>query len=118
MACEEIPIKIDLDGTLGDDVYWIFDDFTIDGAAYPVGTTAKLYMELVETPATNYELDGTFDPESTGNLSKLSFKFLKADNTDIGKYNYDIKVTYPNADVFTHVIGDIDITADVKNAAP
>lgn len=114
----EIPLRINLTGTLGDDVYWVFNDFTLDGSPYPDSSTVALYLELASDPVgTNFNLVGTFDPDLTGNRSKVSFKFPAADNTIIGKFNYDVKVTYPNSDVFTHIIGDIDITADVKNAS-
>ena len=117
-VCNEIPINIPLEGTLGDDVYWVFNDFTLDGDEYPETTTAKLYIELVSDPVgTNFELDGTFDPESTGDRTKISFKFEKVDNLLAEKYHYDVKVTHDNADVFTHIIGEADIYKDVKNAS-
>jgi len=106
-----LPLKFELFGTRGDDVYWVFTDFTVDGEAYPDTTTARIYGELVGTPATNFTAVGTFDP---ADQSQISFKLIAADNAVVGVYNFDIEMVYPNADIFTHAIGTIKIEGDVN----
>lgn len=105
-----LPLKFDLVGTRGDDVYWNFINFTIDGEAYVDGTTARLYGELSGDPGTNFTAAGTFGTDPT----EISFKFLAADNLVAENYIFDIEVTYPNGDVFTHAIGTIKIDGDVN----
>ena len=78
----DAPLRRNLEGILGDDVYWTFTDFTVDYAAYPVECTASMYMELISAPATNFTLTGAFD---TNDRSKIVFKFNKASNTIKGK---------------------------------
>ena len=103
------PKNIPLVGTRGDDIYWKFINFTIDGSAYPLDSVPTLYMELVSNVATNYSSLGTWG------ASEVTFKIPAASNQDVGKYVYDIEIVYANGDKFTHVIGDIDITDDVNN---
>jgi len=105
-----LPIKIGLVGTRGDDVYFTFKNFTIDGKAYDVGTTAALFLKQTDMPANTFTLVGTFNKPT-----EVVFKFTKTDNTVIATFDYDIAVTFPNTDIFTHVIGQLKISADVSN---
>jgi hypothetical protein len=103
------PKNISLVGTRGDDLYFKFINFTIDGSPYPADSVPSMYIELVSTPSTNYTSTGTWGS------SEVTFKIPAGDNQDVGKYIYDIEIIYANGDKFTHVIGDIDITDDVNN---
>jgi hypothetical protein len=102
------PKNIPLVGTRGDDLYYTFINFTIDGSAYPDDAVPVLYMELNGTPSTNYSSTGAWG------ASEVTFKIPSTNNQDVGKYAYDVEITYANGDKFTHVIGTIDITDDVN----
>jgi hypothetical protein len=108
-----LPVKLDLAGINNDDIYFTFSEFTVDGAAYAIGTTARMYGKLQTDEAKTFSVAGTFDPDSRSNLSRLQFKIPATDNDTLGTYDYDIEVTMVNADVFTQVIGTLTITADV-----
>lgn len=104
------PIEIDLVGTRGDDLYFKFQNFTIDGKSYDAADVPEMYIELVGTPATNYTATGTLSG------STVTFKIPAASNAVVGKYNYDVQVTYQNGDKFTHIVGTIDISDDVNKS--
>ena len=109
------PLTVNLKGTRGDDLYFTFDEFTNDGSAYVSGTTARLFAKDRETPANTITSVGTFDPDSEtpANLKKLQFKIDAADNDVVTIYDYDIQITYVNADILTHVIGTLTIEGDI-----
>lgn len=102
------PLSINLDGTRGDDLYYTFENFTLNGSSYPSDSVPVLYIELQSNPVTNYESTGTWSGTS------VTFKIPSANNQDVGKYSYDIEITYANGDKFTHVIGTLDVTDDVN----
>lgn len=108
-----LPVRVNLQGTRNDDIYVIFDELTLGGVAYPLGTTARLLAVDQSDVDNTFTAEATFDPDSNNNLKKVSFKILKADNVKATTYDYDIEITYANGDVFTHVIGTLTIKADV-----
>lgn len=103
-----IPVNIKLVGTRGDDLYYTFENFTIGGKNYPDDAVPELYMELIDTPATNFLSTGTL------NKSSVVFKIPAASNDVTGIYKYDVQITYANSDKFTHIIGEIHIDDDVN----
>ena len=103
-----LPKKIGLVGTRGDDVFFTFTNFTVDNTPYATGTTARMFLKQTDMPANIFTLPGIFN-----NTTEIVFKFLKTDNTLVAIFDYDVEVTLPNTDIFTHIIGQLDIKADV-----
>ena len=104
-----LPIKINLVGTRGDDVFFTFTNFTVDNKAYPDGTTVRMFLKEVDMPANTFTIAGTFN-----NKTEVVFKFLDTDNALVTQYDYDVEVIIsPDGDIFTHIIGQVDIKADV-----
>ena len=86
-------------------------DITVDNAAYVTGSSARLYIEQDGVPAINFTIAGVFSDSN----KTLTFKFLKADNLLVTKYNGDVEITIsPDSDIFTHVLLTLTISGDVN----
>lgn len=103
-----LPKKINLVGTRGDDLYYKFTEFTIDGTAYPGTSVPSMYIELEGTPLTNFTAIGTLSG------TDVTFKIPATENQDVGILVFDVEIIHAGGDKFTHIIGQIDISADVN----
>jgi hypothetical protein len=104
------PLDIPLEGTRGDDLYFTFNSFQINGIDYPVDATVTLY-------AVNKK-DNTITMTGPGTLagSSVTFKIPNAETGVAGKYTYDVQVDYIGGDKFTHIKSTLVLYDDVNPA--